>query len=80
VFNSASAWFYVPSDLSRLGSMWTEFIRSAPMWRNEAPCYDCIFVGTNASDPSEIGMHTYDITQVLAFFLSHTEVSITLVQ
>ena len=68
VFNSASARFYVPSDLSGLGGMRTEFIRSAPMWRNEAPRYDCIFVGTNASDPSETGMRAYDIAWVLAFF------------
>ena len=68
VFNSASAQFYAPSDLSGLGSMQTEFICSAPMWRNKAPRYDCIFVGTNASDPSETGMRTYDITWVLAFF------------
>jgi len=68
IFNSASAWFYAPSDLSRLGGMWTEFIRSAPMWRNEAPRYDCIFVSTNASDPSETGMRAYDIARVLAFF------------
>ena len=37
IFNSASAQFYMPSDLSGLGGMWTEFICLAPMWRNEAP-------------------------------------------
>ena len=79
IFNSASARFYTPSDLSGLDRMWTEFIRSAPMWRNEAPRYDCIFISTNASDPSETGMRAYDIARVLAFFLFHTEVPITLV-
>ena len=67
VFNSASARFYAPSDLSGLGGMRSEFIRSTPMWRNEVPRYDCIFVGT-ASDSSETGMQAYDIARVLAFF------------
>ncbi|KIK21860.1 hypothetical protein PISMIDRAFT_12004 [Pisolithus microcarpus 441] len=59
VFNSASVQFYAPSDLSGL---------SAPLWRNEAPQYDCVFVGTNVSDPSETGMRAYDIARVFAFF------------
>lgn len=79
MFNSASAQFYAPSDLSGLGGMRTEFICSAPMWRNKVPRYDCIFVGT-ASDSSETGMQAYDIAWVLAFFCSHTKVSTTLVQ
>ncbi|KAI5989362.1 hypothetical protein EDD15DRAFT_2460679 [Pisolithus albus] len=68
VFNSASARFYAPSDLSGLGGMRTEFIRSAPLWRNEAPRYDCVFVGTNSTDPSETGMQAYEVARVFSFF------------
>ncbi|KAF8837065.1 hypothetical protein BDN67DRAFT_991906 [Paxillus ammoniavirescens] len=36
-FNSACSRFYVPSDLSGIGGMNTEFICSTPLWRNEGP-------------------------------------------
>lgn len=65
VFNSASSRFYAPSDLSGTGGMHKEYIRSCPMWRGEAPRYDCVFVGT---DPNAEGMHGYEIARVFCFF------------
>ncbi|KAI6017315.1 hypothetical protein BKA83DRAFT_4465202 [Pisolithus microcarpus] len=65
VFNSASSRFYAPSDLSGVGGMRTEYIRACPMWRNEGPRNDCIFVGT---DPEANGMRAYSVAHVLAFF------------
>ncbi|KAI6001491.1 hypothetical protein EDC04DRAFT_2583943, partial [Pisolithus marmoratus] len=65
VFNSASSQFYVPSDLSRVSSMQTEYICSCLMWRNEGPCMDCVFIGT---DPEASGMHAYSIVHVIVFF------------
>ncbi|KAI6146653.1 hypothetical protein BKA82DRAFT_145976 [Pisolithus tinctorius] len=42
-----------------------KYIHSCPMWRNEGPCFDCIFVVT---DPEAEGMHGLDIAHVLCFF------------
>ncbi|KAF9231629.1 hypothetical protein BU15DRAFT_68171 [Melanogaster broomeanus] len=64
-FNSASSRFYAPSDLSGIGGMHTEFIRSTPLWRNEGPRKDCVFVTT---DPEALGMCALDIAHVLSFF------------
>ncbi|KAG1830978.1 hypothetical protein DFJ58DRAFT_719599 [Suillus subalutaceus] len=49
VFNSASSTFYAPSDRSGIGGMCREHIRACPLWRNEAPRYDCVFVNTDAA-------------------------------
>ncbi|KIK77036.1 hypothetical protein PAXRUDRAFT_168035, partial [Paxillus rubicundulus Ve08.2h10] len=65
VFNSASATFYAPSDISGIGSMRHEFICSCPIWRNENPHYNCAFVSTS----SELkGMRGMEVVCVLAFF------------
>ncbi|KAI6005408.1 hypothetical protein EDC04DRAFT_2871760 [Pisolithus marmoratus] len=45
--------------------MQTEYIHSCPMWRNEGPHMDCVFVGT---DPEVSGMHAYSIVCIVAFF------------
>ena len=42
-----------------------EFIRSTPLWRNEAPRYDCIFVNVN---PDMEPMNGLEVARVLAFF------------
>ncbi|KAG1835972.1 hypothetical protein DFJ58DRAFT_719199 [Suillus subalutaceus] len=42
VFNSACSTFYALSDHSGIGGMRREHIRSCPVWRNEAPRYDCV--------------------------------------
>jgi len=65
VFNSACARFYAPSDLSGIGGMQTEFIRSTPLWRKEGPRKDCVFVTTN---PEATGMRALDIARILSFF------------
>ena len=65
VFNSASSRFFAPSDLSGIGGMRCEHIRACPMWRNEHPRYDCIFVNTN---PDLEGMAGLDVARVLTFF------------
>ncbi|KAG1743374.1 hypothetical protein EDD22DRAFT_958799 [Suillus occidentalis] len=65
VFNSASSTFYAPSDRSGIGGMRREHIRACPIWRNEAPRYDCVFVNTDASVE---GMGGMDIARVMCFF------------
>ncbi|KAG1876246.1 hypothetical protein F4604DRAFT_2006193 [Suillus subluteus] len=65
VFNSASSTFYAPSDCSGIDGMHREHIRACPIWRNEAPRYDCVFVNTDASVE---GMGGMDIACVMCFF------------
>ncbi|KAI5999674.1 hypothetical protein EDD15DRAFT_2386398 [Pisolithus albus] len=57
VYNSACSVFFAPSDLSGTYGMRREYIRSCPMWRNEGPRFDCVFVIT---DPQAEGMRGLD--------------------
>ncbi|KAF8131904.1 hypothetical protein EV363DRAFT_1164456 [Boletus edulis] len=68
VYNSACARFFAPSDLSGIGGMQKEFIRSTPVWRKEGSRKDCVFVTTNADDLDATDMHAFDIARILAFF------------
>jgi hypothetical protein len=72
VFNSATAVFYAPSDISGIGGMKREIIRSCPSWRNGGPRHDCALV---YSHPGELGMRGLDVVRILAFFTFrfHTE-------
>lgn len=65
VFNSASALFYAPSDVSGIHGMRREIIQSAPNWRNEGPRQDCVFVNAN---PETDPMNGLEVAHALAFF------------
>jgi hypothetical protein len=65
VFNSASSRFYAPSDISGIGGMRTEYIRACPLWRNEHPRHDCVFVTTK---PEQEGMKGFDVARIMCFF------------
>ncbi|KAG1826670.1 hypothetical protein EV424DRAFT_1509611 [Suillus variegatus] len=65
VFNSACSRFFAPSDLSGIGGMRREYIRACPIWRNEHPRFDCVFVNTNADLD---GMRGMSVARVLTFF------------
>ncbi|KAG1864575.1 hypothetical protein C8R48DRAFT_747864 [Suillus tomentosus] len=65
VFNSASSRFYAPSDLSGIGGMRTEHIRSCPSWRGGHSRNDCVFVNTDSSLP---GMQGLKVAHVRTFF------------
>ncbi|KAG2737545.1 hypothetical protein P692DRAFT_201842928 [Suillus brevipes Sb2] len=65
VFNSAAATFYAPSDLSGIGGMRREHIRACPLWRNEYPCNDCVFINT---DSDAEGMRGLEVARVICFF------------
>ncbi|KAG1875828.1 hypothetical protein F4604DRAFT_1880739 [Suillus subluteus] len=65
VFNSAAATFYAPSDPSGIGGMRREHIRACPLWRNEYPRNDCIFINTG-SDAE--GMRGLEVVRVICFF------------
>ena len=68
VFNSASALFYAPSNVSGIHGMRREFIHSTPLWRNEAPRYDCVFINVN---PDTEPMKGLEVARVLSFFSFH---------
>lgn len=65
IYNSASATFYAPSDLSGIGGMRREHIRAVQSWRNGPPRYDCVFVVT---DETAEGMRSLDVARVRLFF------------
>jgi len=65
VYPSAVATFYSPSDVSGVGGMRNERIRSVDSWRKGPARYDCIFVET---DPDAPGMRGLDIARVRLFF------------
>ncbi|KAG1901623.1 uncharacterized protein F5891DRAFT_1128048 [Suillus fuscotomentosus] len=65
VFNSASATFLAPSDLSGVGGMQWEHIRACPLWRNEYPRNDCVFINT---DSDAQGMQGLEVARIICFF------------
>jgi hypothetical protein len=65
VYNSASATFYAPSDLSGIGGMRHEHIRAVQSWHKGPPRYDCVFVVT---DEMSEGMQSLDVAHVCLFF------------
>ncbi|KAG2347028.1 hypothetical protein BDR05DRAFT_974138 [Suillus weaverae] len=65
VFNSACSRFYAPSDLSGIGGMRIEHIHACPVWRNEAPHYDCVFVNVGSED---VGIQGLEVVRICAFF------------
>ncbi|KAG1889010.1 uncharacterized protein F5891DRAFT_1131907 [Suillus fuscotomentosus] len=65
VFNSACSRFYAPSDISGIGGMRIEHIHACPMWRNEAPRYDCAFVNIGSED---VGIRGLEVARICAFF------------
>ena len=65
VFHSTMARYYAPSDLSGIGGMHQQFIRSVPSWCHAAPQHDCVFVETDAA---LLGMRGLLVAQVFLFF------------
>ncbi|KAG1808945.1 uncharacterized protein BJ212DRAFT_1448903 [Suillus subaureus] len=48
LFNSVSSRFYTPSDISGIRGMHVKHICACPLWQNEAPRNDCIFISTGS--------------------------------
>lgn len=63
--HSARATFFAPSDMSGLGGMRHERIRSVKSWRSGPARYDCVFM---ESDSSENGFSGLLVGRVFAFF------------
>lgn len=71
VLNAASAMFYAPSDISGVGGMRREIIRSNPSWRHGSPRLDCAFVTTDPEPQAR--MQGMDIVRIHAFFSFKTQ-------
>ncbi|KAI0319057.1 hypothetical protein OF83DRAFT_1228665 [Amylostereum chailletii] len=65
VFPSAVAIFYAPSDLSGIGGMHCERIRSTASWRHGPARRDCVFL---EKDPDVVGFRGLYAARVLLFF------------
>ncbi|KAG1896853.1 uncharacterized protein F5891DRAFT_983081 [Suillus fuscotomentosus] len=59
ISTTSSADFYLNNNHSGIGGMRREHIHACPVWRNEAPRYDCVFVNTDA-DVEGMGVHLFD--------------------
>jgi hypothetical protein len=64
-YNSASATFYAPNDLSGIGGMRRECIRAVQSWGKGPPRFDCAFVVT---DDAAKGMRSLDVAHVRLLF------------
>lgn len=65
VFHSACATFYSPSDISGLGGMRSEHIRSCPRWRGKEERRDCAFA---QKDSSIRGLQGLFVVRIRFFF------------
>ncbi len=65
VYPSATATYYAPSDISGIGGMHRERIRSTRSWRGGPARFDCVFVEANPDEPGFRGLHA---ARVLLFF------------
>src|SRR6267378_770966 len=66
IYNSARAVFYAPSDLSGIGGMRHEQIRSTRSWYGGAPQRDCVFIGNTDSDAP--GFEGLLVARIFLFF------------
>ncbi|EIW75343.1 hypothetical protein CONPUDRAFT_159469 [Coniophora puteana RWD-64-598 SS2] len=80
LYNSAAAVFRAPSDFSGTTGMRREIIRSTPLWRTEAPRYDCAFVSTNPAVSGMLGMEVARVFGFLSFDYQSRTFSCALVQ
>ncbi|KAL1732449.1 hypothetical protein EV714DRAFT_206607 [Schizophyllum commune] len=64
IYHSAAATFYAPSDVSGVGGMRKEHIRSTPSWRKEGPRRDVAF---GVKDKGETGFRGLFVLRVMAF-------------
>ncbi len=67
VFPSAVSTYYAPSDLSGIGGMHRERIRTTQSWRSGPPRRDCVFVEKDASMEGFRGLHVARVRVFLSF-------------
>ncbi len=79
VYHSATANFFMPSDISGVGGMRKEVIRAAPSWHRGPPRFDCVFVETDGQLDGFRGLHVARIKLFFSFKLQGHFVSCALV-
>ena len=80
VFHSAVATFYAPSNLSGLGGMHSETIRSTPIWRKGLACYDTVFLEKDPEIPGMGGLHLGRVFLFFSFIYDGIKYLCTLIQ
>ncbi|KAI5992692.1 hypothetical protein EDD15DRAFT_2167831 [Pisolithus albus] len=80
VFHSAVATFYAPSDLSGLGGMHSECIRSTPCWRKGPARYDTIFLEKDQDVPGMKGLHVGRVFIFFSFIYNNIRYPCALIQ
>lgn len=69
VFNSASATYFAPSDLSGIGGMHREWIRAIPSWQNGASRHDCVFIDHDPELDGFSGLYVARVKMFLSFVI-----------
>lgn len=67
VYHSAVAIYHAPSDLSGVGGMHKERIRSTPSWHGSQPRYDCVFAEKDAGIKGFDGLYAARVLLFLSF-------------
>ena len=80
VLPSAVSTFYVPSDLSGIGGMHRERIRTTNSWISGPPRYDCVLVSKDSPLPGFQGLHVARVRLFLAFKFCAKQYSTALVE
>ncbi|KAL4061682.1 hypothetical protein V8B97DRAFT_2027226 [Scleroderma yunnanense] len=62
VYNSACFTFFAPSDLSGIYGMCHEYIHSCPLWRNDGPHFNCVFVVTDSQAKGMCGLNVVHLS------------------
>ena len=57
VYHSAVSTYHAPSDLSGIGGMHHERIRSTPSWKGGPGWYDCIYIDMDPDADGFQGLH-----------------------
>jgi len=80
VYHSAISTYHAPSDLSGIGGMHRERIRSTPSWKGGPGRYDCIYVDTDPDTNGFQGLHVAQVILFLSFSFRGKDYPCALVQ
>lgn len=67
IFPSAISTYYAPSDLSGVGGMHRERVRTTESWRSGPPRRDCVFIEKDSSLQGFRGLHVARVKLFMSF-------------
>jgi len=80
IYRSATARFYAPSDISGVGGMHREIIRSTTSWRKGAPRRDFVLLEHTPEKPGFEGLHVARVFLLLSFNFQDVEYPCAFIQ